>query len=366
MSILEGARKPLFVICLTILLAVSVLTGCASPAEGESTAAPKDVVEEGAEGVEGAKGAEDTQTVYPLTISHAFGETIIEKKPERVATIAWGNHDVALALGVVPVGISKANYGVQDDSGMLPWTKEAFEAANVENPNLFNDITALDYEGIKASNPDIILAAYSGITEEEYALLSEIAPVVAYPTAAWQTFWRDQIRQNALGLGMRTEGEALVTSLETYIGEQTAGYPQLSGKSAAFFYFNPADLGKFYIYLPTDPRAAFLQDLGFTVPEKVTELAKTSTSFAIEISAENADLLEDIDVLVAYGDASLLTLLQKDALLGQVKGIKRGSVALIADNTPLAAAGTPNPLSIRATLSEYLEILGAAAELANE
>ena len=28
------------------------------------------------------------------------------------------------ALGVVPVGFSAANYGIQDDSGMLPWTAE--------------------------------------------------------------------------------------------------------------------------------------------------------------------------------------------------------------------------------------------------
>ena len=49
----------------------------------------------------------------------------------------------------------------------------------------------LDYEAISDSNPDIILAAYSGITQEEYDLLSEIAPVVAYPENAWQTLWRD-------------------------------------------------------------------------------------------------------------------------------------------------------------------------------
>ena len=55
-----------------------------------------------------------------MAIKHAFGETVIESKPERVVTIQWGNQDVALALGVVPVGFSAANYGVQDDSGMLP------------------------------------------------------------------------------------------------------------------------------------------------------------------------------------------------------------------------------------------------------
>ena len=39
---------------------------------------------------------------FPVTIEHAFGETTIESKPERIATVAWANHEVPLALGVVP------------------------------------------------------------------------------------------------------------------------------------------------------------------------------------------------------------------------------------------------------------------------
>ena len=49
----------------------------------------------------------NTSTQFPITIKHAFGETTITEKPERIATIAWGNQDVPLALGVAPVGVSK-------------------------------------------------------------------------------------------------------------------------------------------------------------------------------------------------------------------------------------------------------------------
>ncbi|MER1990561.1 MAG: iron-siderophore ABC transporter substrate-binding protein, partial [Solibacillus isronensis] len=65
----------------------------------------------------GSSNSEDSATQYPIVIKHALGETVIEEKPERVASVAWANHDVALALGVVPVGFSAANYGVQDESG---------------------------------------------------------------------------------------------------------------------------------------------------------------------------------------------------------------------------------------------------------
>ncbi|MBP1755553.1 MAG: hypothetical protein H6Q59_1951 [Firmicutes bacterium] len=308
------------------------------------------------------KEAEAGITQYPIIIKHAFGETVIEKKPERIASISWGNQDVPLALGVIPVGVSKANYGVSDDSGLLPWTSEGFKALGVDTPVLFNDTDGLDYEAISNANPDVILAAYSGITQDEYNLLSEIAPVIAYPTLAWQTYWRDQITLDATGMGMQAEGELLVTQLEQLIEEKTSDYPQLSGKKAAFFYFNPSDLGKFYIYLPADPRAAYLTDLGMEFPESVLSLAEGSGSFALELSAENVDQLKDVDIMIAYGDASLLEALQTDALLSTVPAIQRGSVALITDGTPLAASCTPSALSIQATIDDYLKLLGEAAD----
>lgn len=353
---------------LAIALAVS-LTACSNnaantsqkantPAAEETTATPEPTE------AEAGGDAAQAEVEYPITIKHAFGETVIESKPERVATISWGNQDVPLALGVVPVGISEANYGVIDGSRLLPWTTEGFQKLGEENPVLFSDTDGLDFEAISDAQPDVILAAYSGITQEEYDLLSEIAPVVAYPTLAWQTLWREQIIMDATGMGMKTEGEQLVSELEQLITDKTKEYPQIAGKTAAFFYFNPSDLGKFYIYLPTDPRAAYLNDLGMKVPESVLGLAKDSTSFAIEVSAENVDILKDVDIIIAYGDASLLKSLQADSLVGTVPAVQRGSVVLIQDGTPLAASGTPSALSIPATIDEYLSLIGEAADKA--
>ena len=304
----------------------------------------------------------DTTTEYPITIKHAFGETIIEHKPERVATISWGNQDVPLSLGVVPVGVSEANYGVIDGSGLLPWTGDEFKNLGVENPVLFNDTDGLNYEAISDVQPDVILAAYSGITQEEYDLLSAIAPVIAYPTNAWQTSWRDQIIMDATGMGLKAEGEQMVTQLEQLIAEKISDYPQIAKKTAAFFYFDPADLGKFYIYLPTDPRAAYLTDLGMEFPASVLSLSEDSASFALELSAENVDVLKDVDIIITYGDATLLEALQADSLVGTIPAIQRGSVALIKDGTPLAASGTPSALSIPATIDEYLNLIREAAD----
>lgn len=357
-------------ILLTFILVLSPV-GC-SGASTESTPAAQSTgssqsasVQESTDG-SAVSGLSDgfTDAAYPIVLQHALGETVIESRPERVAAIAWGNQDVALALGVVPVGLSEANYGVIDGSGLLPWTANKLTELGVESPVLFHDTDGLDFEAISESQPDVILAAYSGITQEEYDLLSQIAPVVAYPDYAWQTYWRAQIRTNATGMGMQAEGEQLVSELEDLIAEKASEYPDIEGKSAVFIYFIPSDFSQFYIYLPADPRAAYLEDLGLNFPTEFYDLAEDKASFSLLISAENVDVLDDIDIIIAYGDDTLLESIQGDALLGQIPAISRGSVVFMENNTPLAASGSPSALSIPATIDEYLGLLNGAVQKA--
>src|SRR3712207_8900168 len=55
------------------------------------------------------------------------------------------------------------------------------------SPVLFDETDGLDFEAVADTDPDVILAGYSGLTQEDYDTLSDIAPVVAYPEAAWAT-----------------------------------------------------------------------------------------------------------------------------------------------------------------------------------
>ncbi|WP_339172959.1 iron-siderophore ABC transporter substrate-binding protein [Solibacillus sp. FSL R5-0691] len=314
------------------------------------------------EATSGSSNSEDSATQYPIVIKHALGETVIEEKPERVATVAWANHDVALALGVVPVGFSAANYGVQDESGMLPWTAEKLKELGEENPNIYQDTDGIDFEAVSDSNPDVILAAYSGLTQEEYDTLSEIAPVVAYPETPWVITWRDQILYNAKGMGMEEEGKQLIADTEKLIQDKANEFPEIKGKKAAFGMFTATDLSKFYIYTPADPRGELLEELGMEYPESIKAQVQDESSFYIELSAENADALNDAEILIAYGDDNTLKALQADPILGKVPAIQNGSVLIIPDNTPLAAAGNPNPLSLQYTIDEYVTLISEVAK----
>ena len=94
--------------------------------------------------------AEETAP-YPVTIKHAFGTTTIAKKPERVATVAWANHEVPLALGIVPVGFAAANFGDDDGDGLLPWVAKRLSELDAPKPVLFDEGDGIDFEAVAAT-----------------------------------------------------------------------------------------------------------------------------------------------------------------------------------------------------------------------
>lgn len=162
-----------------------------------------------------------------------------------------------------------------------------------------------------------------------------------------------------MGMGMAKEGEQLIADTEQLISAKANEHPEIKGKKAAFVSLNASDLSKFYIYSPTDPRGEFLTELGMEYPESITSQINPS-SFYVEVSAENADMLNNVDIFVSYGDDHTLGALQADPILGKIPAVERGSVVIIGDNTPLAAAGNPNPLAIQYSIDEYLNLLSDA------
>ena len=345
-------KKRLFTLLITASIAATSIIGCGSTAENSS---------ENAVAATAQSSTQETSE-FPITIKHAFGETTIESKPERIVNLGWANQDTTLALGVVPVGVSAANYGMMTDNKLHLWTDEAFADLGVENPNVFNDETGWDYEAIAACEPDIIIASYSGFTEEEYNLLSEIAPVVPFLETAWKTNWREQTITNATAMGMKTEGEKLVDETDALIAEKLTDYPELNGKTAGYFWISQDDMSTFYAYLPNDPRASYLNDLGLKTPESILSLASSTEDFSVTISRENTETLNDVDIMVVYGDEGLLEAMQADPLMSQIPAVKNGAVVLIDSTTALAAATTPSILSIPYAIDDYLSLLSEAAK----
>ncbi|NDV00325.1 iron-siderophore ABC transporter substrate-binding protein [Pseudoroseicyclus tamaricis] len=297
---------------------------------------------------------------YPVTIEHALGSTVLEEKPQRVATVQWANHEVPLALGLVPVGFAAANFGDDDGDGLLPWVSEALEEMGAEVPVLFDEGDGIDFEAVAATNPDVILAGYSGLSQEDYDTLSQIAPTVAYPDAPWATNWRESIRINAAGMGMAEEGEALIAEIEGEIDETVGQYPELDGKEVMFItHLDTTDLSIINFYSDNDTRVQFFEDLGLAMPQSVID-ASEDGAYSGSISAEQIDAFDDVEIVVTYGGQELIDALNADPLTSKMPAVANGAVVTLS-NDPLGTAANPTPLAISWVLEDYVALLAEAA-----
>jgi iron complex transport system substrate-binding protein len=319
--------------------ALLVLSGCASGASD----APKE-----------SSGSD----AFPVTMEHAFGQTEISSEPQRVVALGWGSADAAIAMGVVPVAMEAQSYG-GDENGVHPWTAEALEELGAETPALIpssNDAPA--YEQIAEAAPDLILAVYSGITEEQYKLLSEIAPTVAYPDAAWTTPWRDVVTMVGEALGKSAEAQSVLDDIDSALAEKAAENPQLTGKTVAVVW----DVsGTFYVYKRADSRVSFLFDLGLKNAPAVDELANGDSPFYYTLSYEELDKLAS-DIVVVFSN----TQEEADAFLAQsyaqaIPAVKSGAVASVSGVELVAAVSPPTALSLTWGIDEYVAALAEAA-----
>lgn len=332
------SRRLTLTLCAAATAVALTLTGCAPAA----TDAPTDAAATGS---------------FPVTIDHAFGETTLEAQPTRVATWGWGSADNAIALGVVPVAMPAQSYG-GDDDGVLPWIGEALTEMGAELPIMLPASEEPPYEDIAAAAPDVILAAYSGITEDQYDLLSQIAPVVAYPGEPWGTDWRDLIEITGTALGKSAEAETVLADIDTELAEQAAAHPEFAGKTIAM----TADTtDTFYVYTPADPRVAFTLDLGFENAPSVTDLATDPAAFSYTLSYEELDKLTS-DVLVNFGTTQQMADAFLTAGYAQVlPQVTSGAVASPVGAAFTASVSPPNALSLLWGLDDYVALLSDAA-----
>lgn len=232
---------------------------------------------------------------FPITVKHAFGETTIDQAPQRIATVAWANHEVPLALGIAPVGISKATFGDDNNDGILPWVDEKLRelgATGDKKPAIFDETDGIPFEEVAATKPDIILASYSGITQEDYDTLSKIAPVVAYPDIPWGTSLEDMIAMNATAIGQQEAGEKLIADLNKETESALDAHSALKGKKVLFTSFGgSSDPSKLGFYSTKDPRMGFLVEHGMAAPKIVADESASSDEFWIEVSTEKPEAL---------------------------------------------------------------------------
>lgn len=297
---------------------------------------------------------------FPVTIEHALGETTVPSEPTRVATLGWTDQDHALALGVVPVGATKITWG-GNEAGSTAWFDAAVEEAGAEAPVRYDDADGAPIDEIAELAPDLILATNSGITEAEYAKLSRIAPVVAYPDAPWTTDWQTSLEMVGEALGRTALAEQVEADTEAAVERASTAHPELDGAELIYGYLTPTDLSTIGMYAPEDPRVSILRDFGMVDAPAVAE-AITPGEFYGSVSAEKAADL-DSDVFITWVDsADSIDTIEDDKLLGRIPAIADGHWYAETDKATAMASTNPTPLSIPVIISDFLPHVVEAVE----
>jgi iron complex transport system substrate-binding protein len=240
----------------------------------------------------GGEPRNDASTeAFPVTFEHRYGEVTLDEAPQRIVAVGLTEQDALLALGIVPVATTE--WFGEHPGAIWPWAQDELEALDGEAPELLGDATEVNFEKVAAQEPDLILALYSGITEEDYERLSAIAPTLAAPEEYldYGVPWDEATRTIGKAVGKADEAEALVESVEADFADAVAAHPEFAGKVGLV----ATPYEGIYVYGPQDPRSRFLIDLGFTIPEDLAEI--TGEEFGGNLSEERADLL-DVDAIV--------------------------------------------------------------------
>jgi iron complex transport system substrate-binding protein len=297
---------------------------------------------------------------FPVTLEHAYGETTIEREPARVVAIGYTDPDMVVSLGVVPVGATKLTYGA-NATGSTDYFDQAVEALGGEAPTRFDDTDGINLAQIATLRPDVILGVQSGITEQDYAKLSKIAPTVAMPGVPYLTPWRTTLATVGRALGRTAEAEKVLTSTEDAIAAAKSEHPDLAGKSLMWTYLSQQDRSTVGVYGSKDTRVAALRDFGLVDPPAVLGAVK-STEFYASVSAERAGELES-DLMFAFMDEGVdVATFEEDPLLGKIPALAEGHTYATDDEPTGLIVTNPTPLSIPLVIERVLPELDDALQ----
>ncbi|QHE72956.1 ABC transporter substrate-binding protein [Rhodococcus sp. WAY2] len=294
-------RRPAAVAAAVVLAAT--LAACGSPGGGD------------ADSGSGTSAAGGSEAVFPRTVQHHQGETVIEAKPERVVALDNSLVEAVVALDAPLVG-GIGSY--RDQSGFPEYLGDAVKDTKDVGP-----LATPDLEAIAALQPDLIVSA-SVRHEALYDELSAIAPTVFVETTG--PIWKQNIRDLGTALGEEDKAAEVLTAYETRAAKlgkainDKAGNPTVS---MVRFVDGPTRL-----YANKSFSGIVFKDMGLARPAD-----QAVDAFSVEIGEEEirkADA-DHIFVTVFSGAEATAESFRRNPLWGGLKGVQANNVHQVED-----------------------------------
>ncbi|PKH22764.1 iron-siderophore ABC transporter substrate-binding protein [Enterobacterales bacterium CwR94] len=301
--------------------------------------------------------ASASESGYPRTLVTGLGSAVINAPPKRIVALGAGAEDIVLQLGIVPVGI-EAHYWGGDRQGYLPWFRQEVERRNAPLPVALNLSPETDIEAILRLQPDLIVATQSGMTQQVFDHLSWFVPVVAWPQRPWLTTPQEQI--TLLAQALNKDPQPLLSDLDDALKQAAAQIPHLD--SYTFAYIRGGTNGStLAAYVAGDPRVDTLLHMGLKMLPSLAKQSVRFGSFSTFIGLENADQLNDADLVFTwYLNERDQQSIEAQPLFRSIRAFREGGYVPLMDTSLVVAMGYGTPLSVRWALPQFMPILKEA------
>jgi iron complex transport system substrate-binding protein len=254
-------------------------------------------------------------STFPVTVKHRFGETTIAAPPQKVLALGQTDCDPLIALGITPIAIGS----FLDDwyNPVFPWNESGFSDDKPQQVRFYD----LEFEKIAALQPDLITMVSGGISKKDYQTLSKIAPVIGPPEGYQDSAVPYGPHTILIGqaVGKETEAKAAVEALDAQFQQVRDDHPDWQGLTAVHA---ESYTGAFYVLGEQAPRTTFLTSVGFTVSPELADIV--GDDYSKEISAEELDLVGDLDLVVWCTDEGAIPDVQKNPVVQRLASVQDG------------------------------------------
>jgi iron complex transport system substrate-binding protein len=227
----------------------------------------------------------------PVTITHAFGQTVVPAPPKRVVSAGFTEQDDLLAVGVVPIATTEW-FGNQPFA-VWPWAQAKLVGAQ---PTVLSIYDGIQVDRIAELAPDLIVATNAGVNADTYQQLSAIAPTI--PQTGPEPFfepWKLQADTIGHAVFQADRMRSLIAGVDGRFATVARKYPQFAGKKVFLLSGDTFWQNSVIASIPSW-KTEFLTQMGFVIPEDIAAYGRGDDRAYLDPNDPAA--LDEADVLI--------------------------------------------------------------------
>lgn len=318
-------------LCFSILLLAGILGGCnETPTENKDISTKETTT----------SAVQQDTTDWPRTIKDALGkEIVIEKKPEKIASLWYFYPEILVALGEPPTASTDKEY----------LSSLAYLNGKLDSTEELGDKLSPSIEKTLSTEPDFILATEHH--EKLYESLEKIAPVITLKYQDIYEDWQYGLRTVAEIIGKEDEAEKVIEKMMQAITTGREDLKSIEGESVALIVSWD---GKTFNVLGEDNPVytlAFDKEKGLGLTPDTTFNGKSNQFSAFEgistIQADHIFLIGDITK-----KETLLSELNENNVWNNMNAVKKANIHLMD-----TSAITGGPLAMEYALQNITKAL---------